>query len=169
MRVRAIWQQNAEEKMKKRSITTIPLLVRKAEERTHGEILIFTQQLPKCFQRPQQMPAICKVLFWYFSTNLRSYIEWSLQQCVVYWWLQLVIKSAVWKCCWNRVSVIASMTVSEKIDEQPPLSTQCIYWKCQCSFYLSLLCRFISMVVLDSLTCIKEGCSNRFSLTEMKC
>lgn len=45
MRVRAIWQQNVEEKMKKRSITIIPLLVRKAEERLRREILYFTQKL----------------------------------------------------------------------------------------------------------------------------
>lgn len=52
MRVRAIWQQNVKEKMKKRSIKIMPLLVRKAEDRLRGEILRFTQQLFKCFQRP---------------------------------------------------------------------------------------------------------------------
>lgn len=75
MRVRANWQQNVEEKMKKRSITIIPLTVKKAEERLCGEILHFTQQLSKCFQRPLQMSAICKVLFWTTSTHSGSYIQ----------------------------------------------------------------------------------------------
>lgn len=76
MRVRTIWQQNnVEEKMKKSSITIIPLLVRKAEQRLCGEILHLTQQLSKCFQRPLQMPAICKVLFCSFSTHLGSFIQ----------------------------------------------------------------------------------------------
>lgn len=65
MRVRKIWQQNVEEKRKKRGIMSIPLLVRKAEERLCGGILRFTQKLSKCFQRP--LPAICKVLFWSLS------------------------------------------------------------------------------------------------------
>lgn len=75
MMVRAIWHQNVEEKIKKISITIIPLLVRKAEERLCGEILHFTQQLSKCFQRPLQMLGFRKVLFWSFSTHLGTFTQ----------------------------------------------------------------------------------------------
>lgn len=69
-----IWQQNVEEKVKK-SINMSPLLVRKAEEIMCGVMLHFTQQLSKCLQRPQKMPALCKVLFCYFSMCLQGYIQ----------------------------------------------------------------------------------------------
>lgn len=51
MRVRANWQQNVEEKMKKRSITIIPLMVKKSRGETLWRDFAFyptvVQVLPK--------------------------------------------------------------------------------------------------------------------------